>query len=86
MQRAYNEPLIAHFGYDSLPDPQNITHHSVVTYNQASWAATVEMVGAHPLGGLRFTSFRSVLCCAVLCCAVLCCAVLCCAVLCCAVH
>ncbi len=57
-ERAFTPPLLARMGGGSEPDPQNISHPSMTCFNQHSWAAVTEQISAHPVGGLRFSSFR----------------------------
>ena len=58
MERAFTPPLMARMGRGDQPDPHNISDPVMTSFHNASWAATVEQLEAHPLGGLRFTSFR----------------------------
>ncbi|KAL0046150.1 hypothetical protein WJX82_004061 [Trebouxia sp. C0006] len=58
MERAFTPPLMAHMGTGEQPDPHNISHPAMTSFHPQSWATTVERLEAHPLGGLRFTSFR----------------------------
>ena len=58
MERAFTPPLMARMGTGEQPDPHNISHPAMTSFHAQSWATTVERLQAHPLGGLRFTSFR----------------------------
>ena len=58
MERAFTPPLMARMGTGEQPDPHNISHPAMTSFHAQSWATTVERLEAHPLGGLRFTSFR----------------------------
>ena len=58
-ERAFTPPLLARMGVGGEPDPRNISHPNMTTFNQQSWQAATEEVSAHPLAGLRFSSFRS---------------------------
>ena len=60
-ERAFTPPMLAHMGRGDEPDIRNITNPRTTSFNSQSWAAVVEEVSAHPLGGLRFSSFRWVL-------------------------
>ncbi len=57
-ERAFTPPLLARMGGGDEPDPQNISHPSMTSFNQHSWADVTEQISAHPVGGLRFSSFR----------------------------
>ncbi|KAL0049112.1 hypothetical protein WJX82_006790 [Trebouxia sp. C0006] len=57
-ERAFTPPMLAHMGRGDEPDIRNITNPRTTSFNSQSWAAVVEEVSAHPLGGLRFSSFR----------------------------
>ena len=57
-ERAFTPPLLARMGFAEEPNPRNITQPSMTSFNQQSWEAVTEEVSAHPVGGLRFTSFR----------------------------
>ena len=62
VERAYNAPLLAQMGVSNLPDPRNISNPRQISFNAESWAAVVEEISAHKIGGLRFTSYRYTLC------------------------
>ena len=49
-------------GMGNQPDPRNISNPRQISFNAESWAAVVEEISAHKIGGLRFTSFRYTLC------------------------
>ncbi|KAL0019247.1 hypothetical protein WJX79_010983 [Trebouxia sp. C0005] len=57
-ERAFTPPLLANMGHGDEPDIRNITNPRTTSFNSQSWAAVVEEVSAHPVGGLRFSSFR----------------------------
>jgi hypothetical protein len=57
-ERAFTPPLLARMGGGDEPDPRNITHPNMTSFNQQSWTAVTEDISAHPVGGLRFSSFR----------------------------
>lgn len=57
-ERAFTPPLLARMGGGDEPDPRNISHPTMTSFNQHSWAAVTEHISAHPVGGLRFSSFR----------------------------
>ena len=59
-ERAFTPPLLAFMGRGDEPDIRNITNPRSTSFNSQSWAAVVEEVSAHPVGGLRFSSFRLV--------------------------
>ena len=59
MERAFTPPLLARMGEGSWPDPNNITTPVMTAFNDASWQAATKQLSAHPMGGLRFSSFRS---------------------------
>ena len=58
MERAFTPPLMARMGDGSAPDPHNITAPAMTSFNMGSWDSAVRALSAHPLGGLRFSSFR----------------------------
>ena len=58
MTRAFTTPLVARMGNKLLPDPRNITNPVRASFNQSEWARVAEDLSAHPIGGLRFSSYR----------------------------
>lgn len=56
--RAFTTPLIATMSDGKLPDPRNIRNVMRASFDMTEWASVVEDVGAHPIGGMRFNSFR----------------------------
>ncbi|KAL0031621.1 hypothetical protein WJX77_010215 [Trebouxia sp. C0004] len=57
-ERAFTPPLLANMGRGDEPEIRNITNPRSTSFNSQSWAAVTEEVSAHPVGGLRFSSFR----------------------------
>ena len=57
-ERAFTPPLLANMGTGAEPDTRRILNPRMLSFNAQSWARVVEEVSAHPVGGLRFTSFR----------------------------
>ncbi|KAL3156512.1 hypothetical protein ABBQ38_000810 [Trebouxia sp. C0009 RCD-2024] len=57
--RAFTTPLIATMSDGKLPDPRNIRNVMRASFDMTEWASVVEDVGAHPIGGMRFNSFRA---------------------------
>ena len=58
-ERAFTPPLMARMGLGEQPDPSNITAPVMTSFNNESWAQAVKHLSAHPINGLRFTSYRS---------------------------
>ena len=60
-ERAFTPPLVAIMGNGTEPNPRNISSPKMTSFNPQSWAAVTEEMSAHPIGGLRFSSFRYML-------------------------
>lgn len=57
-ERAFTPPLVARMGKREQPDPSNITAPVMTSFHNESWTKAVEHLSAHPVNGLRFTSYR----------------------------